>query len=223
MLEQKSVFFLPSGDGYVRLFKDPEDRGSDLPLRFSAFVQCDNNACQETASVAGIGQEKTTDEYGRPELYHEFFPQYLNLSPELFMVPGDTPDGLRSQIRSAFVLSWGGYEACLNRVRVCLETLLDLLKVPGSSTKNRKCTPITLHRRVELAQNQVPAIKPFLMATKHLGNAGSHSIGLKREDVFDALELLEAVVVGVYGNQKRMTSLAKKIVKARGPINRKAG
>lgn len=222
MLAQKSVFFLPSAEGYVRLSEDPQDRGNDLPLRFSAFAQCDNKACDETASIAGIGYERTINETGHPELFQEFFPRYLNPSPELFIVPVRTPVNLRSQIESAFVLSWGDYEACLNRVRLCLEILLDLLKIPRSSTKNGRRTGLTLHRRVELAQVKVPAVEPFLMATKHLGNAGSHSIGLNRDDVFDALELLEAVVFGVYGNQQNIISLAKKVVAARGPIRRKA-
>ena len=141
----------------------------------------------------------------------------------MFFIPVRAPIKLRSQIESAFVLSWGDYDACLNRLRLCLETLLDLLKVPRSLTRKGKRNKLTLHRRVELAQNKIPAVRPFLMASKHLGDAGSHTIGLTRADVFDAFELLEAVVLGVYDNQKDIMSLAKQVVKARGSIRRKAG
>ena len=74
VLVQKSVFFLPSSEGYARLSEDPEDRGNDLPLRFSSFAQCDNKACEETASIAGVGYERTVTGLGKPELFHEFFP-----------------------------------------------------------------------------------------------------------------------------------------------------
>jgi hypothetical protein len=125
-------------------------------------------------------------------------------------------------IKSAFVLSWGDYEACLNRVRTCLEMLLDTLQIPRSTVKAGGRNRLTLHKRVELAQTKVPSLSPFLMAAKHLGNAGSHNRGLIRDDVFDALDLLEVVVMALYGEQKKVSRLALKISRNRGPLKRKA-
>lgn len=47
--------------------------------------------------------------------------------------------------------------------------------------------------------------------------------GLTREEVFDALELLEAVVMALYGEQKNVSSLASRIVKNRGPLKQQSG
>jgi hypothetical protein len=221
-LKPESVVFLPSAAGYARLSEDPEDRGNDLELRFSALLQCDYNGCQESASVAGIGLEKETYESGRRELYAVFFPTYVNPSPDLFPIPTAAPAKLQMNIRSAFVLSWGDYDACLNRVRLCLETLLDLVSIPRSSGKGGTRQPLNLHRRIEMAHSRFPGMKPFLMAAKHLGNAGSHLSGLKKDDVFDCFDLLEAVVIGIYGDHKRVARLANRILKARGPVKRKA-
>jgi hypothetical protein len=223
VLYPESVFFRPSGEAYARLVEDPSDRGNDLELRFSATLQCDNPACQETAAVAGIGQEKETYEQGHRELYVVLFPRFISPSPHLFSIPNATPASIADLIKSAFVLSWGDYEACINRVRVCLEMILDGLRIPRFAMKAGRRNPLTLHRRIELAQAKAPTTKPFLMAAKHLGNAGSHSGSLMRRDAFDALDLLEAVVTALYGEQKNVSRLALKIVKNRGPLKRKSG
>lgn len=221
VLHPESVFFRPSGEGYARLDEDPEDRGRDLELRFSATLQCDYRVCQETAAVAGRGEEKETYEHGHRELYVVLFPQFISPSPHLFLIPTATPTAIVELIKSAFVLSWGDYEACLNRIRVCLEVLLDGLRIPRSVIKAGRRNQLTLHRRIELAQAKIPSTKPFLMAAKHLGNAGSHRGRLIRRDAFDAFDLLEAIVTALYGEQKNVTRLALKIVKNRGPLKRK--
>lgn len=222
MLVLNSFFFLPSGAGYARLSEDPEDRGRDLELRFSAFLQCDNKACNETASVAGVGQEKEEDYPGSlPSYYGVFFPRFVSPSPHLFAIPATTPAAVASLIESAFVLSWGEYEACLNRIRTCLELILDGLRIKRFiiSRKGRRAR-LSLDKRIELAEIKVPSTTPFFMAIKHLGNAGSHSGGLTREDAFDALDLLEAVVTTLYGHQKKVNRLAQKIEKNKGPLKR---
>lgn len=101
--------------------------------------------------------------------------------------------------------------------------LLDALRIPRSALKAGRRNPLTFHRRIELAQGKGPSTKPFLMAAKYLGNAGSHSGGRTRRDAFDAFDLLEAIVTALYGEQKNVTRLALKIKKNRGPFKRKNG
>ena len=223
VLQPESVFFRPSGDAYAQLDEDPEDRGNGLELRFSAMLQCDYRGCQDTATVVGVGEEKATYESGHRELYVVLLPRFISPSPHLFALPSATPAPVARLIESAFVLSWGDYEACLNRVRVCLEVLLDSLHIPRSATKAGRRNALTLHRRIELAQAKIPSTRPFLMAAKHLGNAGSHHGGLTRAYAFDALDLLEAVVTALYGEHKNVNRLALKIVRNHGPRKRKAG
>lgn len=125
--------------------------------------------------VAGVGQEKETDDPGDRQLYAVLFPQFISPSPHLFQIPTATPALIVDLIRSAFVLSWGDYEACINRVRTCMERLLDSIKIRRFSINKGKRNRLTLHDRILSAQNKVPSAKPFLMAAKHLGNPGSHS------------------------------------------------
>jgi hypothetical protein len=223
VLQAESVFFRPSAEAYARLEHDPEDRGNDLQLRFSATMQCDYRGCQETAAVAGVGEEKATNESGHRELYVELYPRFVSPSPRMFAIPKDTPSVISRLIESAFVLSWSDYESCLNRVRTCLEELMDTLRIPSYTIKAGQRKRLSLHNRIELAQKKLPSTKPFLMSAKHLGNAGSHQHGLTRSDAFDAFDLLEAVIVAVYGEQRKVSRLAGKIMRTQGPLKRRAG
>jgi hypothetical protein len=222
VLQQKSVFFRPSGDSYAYLEQDPGGRGNDLELRFSAMLQCDNSSCQETAAIVGVGKERSTYETGTFELYQEFYPKFISPSPNLFQIPTTTPPGIVHLAKSAFNLSWGDYEACLNRIRSCLELLLNELRIPRYRRKPGKRTLHTLHKRIELSQAKASLLNPLIMAAKHLGNAGSHGRALSRNDVFDALDLLETITKTLFGGDKKVRHLASQIVKNSGPIKRKS-
>ena len=200
----------------MRLSEDPEDRGRDLPLRFSAFAQCDNSACQETATISGSGTENWVEDFPSPQLYCEFSPEYIYPSPDLFSIPVATPSNLRRAIQSAFVLSWGEYEACVNRIRTSVEMVLDSLPIPRTRPNHGGHESfLNLYERIENVDEKFPhigAIKQHLQACRLLGNVGSHSNDVTKEDVFDALELLEAIVLVIYGEQARVTDLAESIV-----------
>jgi hypothetical protein len=59
------------------------------------------------------------------------------------------------------------------------------------------------------------------MAMKYLGNAGSHAVGLKKDVVFDAFDLMLMLTTELYGGQRKVNLLARRIVKKRGPIRPK--
>jgi Domain of unknown function (DUF4145) len=221
VLIPESFYFRPTAEGYERVSLDQDERGNDLPLRFSATMQCDNSACQETSSAAGSGQEKETTEYGTREFYHVFSPTYVHPSPDIFPIPIGAPPKVAKLLKSAFSLSWSDYEACLNRLRVCIELILDERKIKRSSLKAGKRKPLNLHQRIELTETKIPKTKPFLMAMKYLGNAGSHAVGLKKDVVFDAFDLMLMLTTELYGGQRKVNLLARRIVKKRGPIRPK--
>lgn len=76
---------------------------------------------------------------------------------------------------------------------------------------------MTLHARIEEYRKKDPGLGDSLLAVKWLGNAGSHAT-LTRNDVFDALDMVEHVLDEVFTQRaKTVAKLAKKINKARGP------
>jgi hypothetical protein len=61
-----------------------------------------------------------------------------------------------------------------------------------------------------------------MLAVKHLGNAGSRPGQVGRKDVFDALDILEYVLLEKFANpQSELAKMVRQIDKRKGP--RKAG
>lgn len=79
-----------------------------------------------------------------------------------------------------------------------------------------------LHSRIEEFKIRVSKyghLSDQLMAIKWLGNEASHTAGLTRIDIFDALDLLEFVLEELFHGRKiKMQKLAKKINKKKGSI-----
>ena len=105
VLNQESIHWLPTSEGYAFLDEYPEGRGDDVSLRFSALAECDNRACRETTSMSGNGLEKRAED-GDGGLYCEFFPSHVSPSPDLFHIPKRVPAELRNQIRRHSSDSW---------------------------------------------------------------------------------------------------------------------
>ncbi|RYD83115.1 MAG: DUF4145 domain-containing protein, partial [Verrucomicrobiaceae bacterium] len=101
--------------------------------------------------------------------------------------------------------------------------LLDELKVPDHHPATGK-TPsrMTLHARIEKYGTLAKKNKTngqVLLAIKWLGNSGSHSGGLTREDVLMAFDMLELVLTNLYSNTKQeIMRQVKAVNKAKGPM-----
>src|ERR1035437_667301 len=82
--------------------------------------------------------------------------------------------------------------AAANRLRVALECLLDHVGIPRQE-KNQKgdVWDLKLHSRIETFEKAEANLGGQLMALKWLGNTASHEGNVTREDLLDALEILE--------------------------------
>lgn len=191
--------------------------------RFVAMVECDNVRCQETASVAGKGW---VDEWvDRGERYYRniFLPDFVRPSPRLIVIPSQCPPEIRTELDYAFVASWGDFAGAANHIRTATERLLDSLKIPKQVINaKRKRTPIVLHNRIQKLEKTHPVVHDYLMAIKLLGNAGSHTDTLTRDDVFDALDIFESVLDTVYSRHAAtLRRLVKKVIARRGPVRKR--
>ena len=222
-LVRSSLHSCPTGDTHEQSSEDyfVEDMAV---LRFVAMLKCDNDICQESSVVAGIGYYVEDWSYEVLD-YREFYaPDYICPSPNLITIPPDTPSTVTEQIEQAFIASWGAFSAAGNRIRVAAERLMDSLKIPKTTTKNGRRKPLSLHSRIDKAQKKYPRIHRSLLAIKWLGNAGSHSTALTQEDVFDAFDIFEIVLEELYSQHFSTTeSLVKQINKRKGPVRKEAG
>jgi len=133
-------------------------------------------------------------------------------------------------IRTAFVSSWGAYEAAANQIRVALELLLTERRIPRYTSKDGRRKVLTLHSRIDkfaaTSSAKTRHLGELMKAVKRLGNVGSHCSAdgrgkLRKADVYDALDLLQYVVDELYSKPStKMARLAKQINRRKGPARR---
>lgn len=143
----------------------------------------------------------------------------IHPAPVPIRLPEKTPELVADSIKYASALVWTSAEAAANQIRVAVEHLMDDIGV-AATTKNGKA--LTLHKRIELFQKTDAENGDVLLATKWLGNSGSHVAGLERDDVLDAFDMIEFVLENRYGTTKQMLLAKVAAVNAKkGPISTK--
>ena len=125
----------------------------------------------------------------------------------------------RPTTRTSFKLYWLSPEACANSIRSVVEGLLTHFKVRLTS-KNAKGQRVllSLHARIDLFRQTNPDLADALMAVKWIGNAGSHSRPIMREDLLDGYELMEHVLDELFvQREKRIARLSRQINRRKRP------
>lgn len=191
-------------------------------MRGVALVMCDNPRCKESATIAAEGKLVENPDWERQEMNYAavFTPTHFNPSPPLIEVPDACPEAAKAEIKLAFVSSWGDQAAAANHIRTGVERLLDARRIPKTNPKNKK--RMILHDRIERIKASQPNAHAALMAIKWLGNAGSHTDELSRDDLFNAFDILELALRELYvGHDKRIGRLIAAINTRKGPTKAK--
>lgn len=189
--------------------------------RFVAIVKCDNNECQETAVVAGIGKVIEVPNWEAQEIEYEdrYFPTYVNPSPPIIPLPKKCPESVTNELKIAAVSLWGDAPSSANHLRSAVERLLDVLKVPKTKKGKNGRERLSLHMRIEIFEKNHPEQGQALKAAKWLGNAGSHAGVIEKKDVFNMFDILERVLEDIYApHTKNLAKLIGAVNKAKGPV-----
>ena len=192
--------------------------------RFAAFLQCGNAGCGEITIVTGNASvDYVHDHEGNPDYYDLFEPRTAQPPIAVFALDERWPEQLRSQLTLAFSHVFNDAGAAGNRLRTAVECLMDdrgVKKFPRTGPRKK----IALHNRIIDFKSQNADAADLLLAVKWLGNTGSHAdvSGLTREDVLDAMELLERALHLVYDDTgKRLAKLAQSINRRKGPARKR--
>jgi hypothetical protein len=193
------------------------------PTSFVALLQCDNDLCRFSVPVSGFQTHVDTENTVAFRLYV----QYVSPAPAIIKLPPQTPAIVSDQIANANVLFWVDKAACMNRLRIVLEMLLDHLRIPKwqQSRTGKRRTRRTTHARIDLLAKKprYAMLAKLLLAAKWIGNAGSHNeeTSLTVDDVFDVFDLLEKVLIEVFDpSAPSPEKLAAIINKKKRPLGR---
>jgi len=191
--------------------------------RFVAHLECDEVKCGETAFMVGDTTEVETyleDEgYTGPALEQVLRARGIFPAPPLFRIPDGVPRDVEKQLRLAFQLFWTDLPSCVARLRTSVELMLDRQKVAKEqlSKKSGKMVRLSLHDRIVLFASQATGADAAesLHALRYIGNLGTHGASVSTEALFDAIDVLEDVLLGVY-EKKSIKAKVKKLNDTKG-------
>lgn len=188
-----------------------------ISSRFVALLKCGHDNCGDVVSVCGRQSVfETYDEdpmnEGEQVFIDMFQPLYFAEAPPIFPIPDDCPEEVANEIKRAFSLYWCDPPSCANALRMALERIADDKGIKKG---------VTLHARIEQLGNGNAEAAKFLMATKWIGNDGSHRRAkpLTHEHLLEDFELFEHALDLLY--VKRVAKLHKRaaaIIKRRGVL-----
>lgn len=186
-------------------------------------MRCDESGCGEIVAIAGDTDLISTfvdepDGY-RGWGYEEVLqPRAVFPAPPLFRAPKDTPSRVRHQIELASQLFWTDLAASVGRLRTAIEETLDDQKIPRDKVaKSGKTVRMDLAERIEVfaASAGDTDSKDALHGLRHIGNLGTHGNSVSQEAFFDAVDVLEDALLGVY-ERKSIKAKVKKLVDNKG-------
>lgn len=190
--------------------------------RFSAKMKCDEDKCGEFVFIIGdtdYAQVEAGDEEDHGWAYEEIlclksaFPP-----PPLFHIPSKVPQPIQKQLKLAFQFFWGDIPSAIGRLRTAIELMLDQQKVPKEKiSKKNKSVRLDLAERIEIfaAATTDDSAKEALHGLRYIGNLGTHGGEVTLEAFFDAVDVLEDVLLGVYEKQS-IKAKVKKLVDKKG-------
>jgi len=204
----------------------PEYCHEFVEYTINALLKCNNKKCCETVMTIGSGRvDEHHYDLGYGEYEHEFVtlfrPSYFQPSLNIFNAPEKVPENITKMLNKSFALFFCDSDSCGNRIRACIEFLLDNLDMPREhEDKKGKIIRSTLHYRIEHLPEEYEKIKGLLLAIKWLGNVGSHgNDGLTKKETIDVYEILKVVLDIIYKpSDAHIFDLANKINEAKGII-----
>ena len=171
--------------------------------------------------VVSVGSVKTEYEIVKLEdesleqfMVENYYPKYFYPTIHLFQIPKNTPQEIEDELLIGFSLFWSNPSLCGNSIRKAIERIIDEIELPSGNTNS-------LHTRIVNLNNEYSDVKELLLASKCIGNDGSHVSELAHYDVILAFEFIYTCLVELYEDEKKdLNSIAQKININKKPISK---
>lgn len=191
---------------------------------FTAIFYCSNIKCGEKITCLGKGRVEESMIFNKSldyweETYTEVYTP-LFFFPSLTIIPisKDYPIELTDQLISSFSHFFSDLTSCANKIRGCIEVLMDKLNVNKTEIRSGKRKKRSLHDRILAYKVQNSTVADHLLAIKWIGNFGSHVDDVTKDDILDAYQLLDYSLSIIFDNEtKEIVKLTKHINKRKAP------
>jgi hypothetical protein len=184
--------------------------------RFVGLLRCSLPDCRDLAAVSGSSSvdyyQVDWDEFVDSKIFKI---AAITPAPLPIGFPDNTPEPILGKIQAAASLIWSSPESAANQIRQSVELLMDDAGVKKVTEDGK---PIFLHKRIEEFSATDEENGQVLLATKWLGNTGSHAGEISRDDVLDAFDMIEFVLENRYGTAKaELLAKVAAVNAAKGP------
>ena len=220
LLEKIGLVFRKNRDLYRSVEFNKDDFGENLFLgilvavgktlqtmqwyqaRFSGFLHCDNKDCGEFVAVTGRAElpGPLMGKQVQSQMSAHIVPEYFSPSLQLFNLRDNYPAPVRAELIRSFTVFFNESNSAGARLRCAIERLLDERGVAVESLHNRL---------VEFSKSE-NELGDLLQAIKWLGNEGSHSGKLTRQDVLDGYEVFNHVLDELYIARPNRTKMLQR-------------
>jgi hypothetical protein len=188
-----------------------------LKHAFHGFLKCNN--CDERIVFSGKTEKYYSDfEENGSEYCKELYIEYIERPPHIIEISSQVPQDIKDLIIDSFKLFWLDINSCANKIRVCLEILMDKFKIKKIKVKNGKQNYLPLHERIEIFTKNDVFLKDILISIKLIGNYASHKEKITKNDLLDGYYLLEYALKKLYDDkEKEILHITKSINKRKKP------
>ncbi len=215
----------PNNETFLKNETASSDELSSLGYQSSEYIisshfKCSN--CKEIVAFVGILYEENYPSNEDIGIQSSIKPISFYPAPKIIKIPKSCPQNITKLLEESFSLYWIDLSSCANKIRISIEVLLDELNIHKTATFNNKIKQLTLHERLLLFEKQNNENTKLLMATKWIGNAGSHTSEITKDDILDAYELLQFYLERKFNDkEERLIKISETINTTKKPRNSK--
>lgn len=179
--------------GFVIAFASAYEKLQFVQHKFVGFLVCKN--CGESIGFGGRA-EIPRETVNRPiYLSTRLYPEYFSPPLPFFTLDSRYPASVRKNFIRAFGLVFNDTALASNAIRQGVESLLDELAVPKvGDRKNR----LSLYDRIKKFGETNTECSELLDGIRLLGNEGSHTGKVVRDDLILAFEVVEHVLDEIF-------------------------
>ncbi|SFN53673.1 DUF4145 domain-containing protein [Salegentibacter flavus] len=172
--------------------------------QFTGFLNCENPSCRENVAVVGISGN--FPEFSKRHTTY-FIPKFFYPPLQIFPISEKCPKELEEHIRRSFSHYFNDPAAAANALRTAIEFIISEQGIAKFCEKGKLKS---LHSRLEEFGRERPELSDFLIATKWVGNAGSHIEGVDINKLLDGYEFLQHCINEIYDKVERESELRAK-------------
>lgn len=189
--------------------------------RFTLVLKCSIPTCGEIVSSVGTYQAEEVHKPDGTFAERRLRPTFMYPGPSLCEMPNHTPEPVREALQQSFSLFWADLGATANKLRVAAERVLNEQGVKQFNRTGKRI-PLTFAKRIEIYSQTNAEQRVVLQALRCVGNHGSHSGDVARDDVLTAFELMQSALRDLYGTpyKKDLEKRGRDLVARRGKPKR---